>query len=493
MSSAANKNMKKPTGNKPVNNKPVNNKYKSSGKLNSQQPFSLDIIILVTVAAVFIRMILSTIFKSHLDMGMYVMWSDYLASKGCDGFYNFSHVVYGPIFMYMLMLSGKFTSFFHITGVGKEYLVKFWPVLTDFVGGYLIYMIGKKFNKPKLGFVLGVFYALNPAIIVNSSIMGQFDSIPATMLLAVAYLFIIKKPAYAAIMYTIAMLTKPQSIFLIPLVAYLFLFQDIEWKRVISFQYLKSYFLNRFYLLKLIVGFFGVVFTYVITVLPFYVSVPYPVKNPTDPNHDPFLPLAHDMVTRIIDLFMWIKRLTINCSLDDYPYATGNGFNLYTLLKGQTPTYDTAVSPLGISYATLAKIFVLLLCIFVVWILVRMRCSTFSIFLSSYVLGFGFFMFYSRMHERYLMPAIIFAVVCIIWESRMWIPAIVISFCCFLNEYLLYDRGIKIHDYWFPNDYGPGMVIAFILLAAFVYLACYIIIKANSDAKKFKEKKAVRR
>jgi Gpi18-like mannosyltransferase len=466
-------------------NKAVEVKSNPIKKRDLSKSLPLETMGLVLIAVVIIRILISQIMSHKIDMNMYVMWSNTLAEKGFTGFYNSSHIVYGPIYMYMLMISGKIASFFSITGLGQEYLVKFWPVLSDFIGAYFIFLIGKKHQKPNLGFWTGVFYVLNPAIFMNSSIMGQFDSIPATMLIAVVYFFSIKKHVPAVILYTVAALTKPQSIYLLPLVGYLFLFQDVEWRKVLpvftktfSIQSVKAYFLNKFYLLKFMLGSIGVVFTYVITVLPFYISVPYPV-NPNVPAEQ-LRPLSDSILTRTVDLFMWFKRLTIDCSIGDYPYATADGFNFFTLIKGQVRNDGDLINGL-FSYATLAKLFMLVLGIFAIWILIKMKGSTFSMFLSAYVLGFGFFMFYTRMHERYLVPAMIFTVVCVIWEIRLFIPAILLSVGCFLNQYLLYDMAIKENNYWFSPDYMPGTIIAVMFLLVFVYISSYIIIKGYKD------------
>jgi len=78
-----------------------------------------------------------------------------------------------------------------------------------------------KSTKRKAWIILGVVYALNPGVFFNSSIWGQFDSIPATLLVGMIYAFSVNRKMTAVVLYAIAVLTKPQSALLTPL-AYFF-------------------------------------------------------------------------------------------------------------------------------------------------------------------------------------------------------------------------------------------------------------------------------
>jgi Gpi18-like mannosyltransferase len=216
------------------------------------------------ILGVLVARFLLTLLPSHkVDMGGYDYWSHHLADpfRGFKGFYNSDindnsglWVVYGPAYMYLLLISGKIAAWFQVSDLTHEFLIKSWAILFEFAGAYLIYLIAKSLGKPKTGFWVAVAYVMNPAIFINSSIWGQFDSLVATILLGVVYCFCIKKPVYAAILYFISVMTKPQSIFLLPLVAYVFFFQDLQWKKVFSSkEECKAYF-NKDYWLKILYG-----------------------------------------------------------------------------------------------------------------------------------------------------------------------------------------------------------------------------------------------
>ena len=93
--------------------------------------------------------------------------------------------------------------------------------------------MAERAGRRSIGFLAASFYLLNPGVLFNSSVWGQFDSIPATMLLAVIFLFELNKRNAAALLFLVAVLTKPQSGLLVPMVLYLY-FKDFkfDWKNI---------------------------------------------------------------------------------------------------------------------------------------------------------------------------------------------------------------------------------------------------------------------
>jgi len=93
-------------------------------------------------------------------------------------------------------------------------------------------------------------------------------------------------------------------------------------------------------------------------------------------------------------------------SVEDYPYATANAFNLWTLLGGQ-PVKDSNIFFI-LSYKTWGTI-LFLICIGIAFAyLLKKRKSDFAMYFASFFILSSAFTFITRMHERYLLPAIIF-------------------------------------------------------------------------------------
>ena len=155
---------------------------------NDNSVYHKKFYILLAYAFIF-RLMISMMTPYRIDMGGYVAWSRYLAQNGPAGLYGDFHIVYAPFYMYFLWLTGGICKLFSLSASFQAYAIKLWAVGFEFLGGFLLFKIAEKFNRPKQGLYMALFYVMNPGVFMNSSIWGQFDSIPATMLLGVLYLF----------------------------------------------------------------------------------------------------------------------------------------------------------------------------------------------------------------------------------------------------------------------------------------------------------------
>ncbi|HEX3046415.1 MAG TPA: hypothetical protein VHY08_16785 [Bacillota bacterium] len=454
--------------------KPVKANAKPAKK--TETPVSAQTIRWVILGVLVARFLLTLLPSHKVDMGGYDYWSHYLADpyQGFKGFYESLWVVYGPAYMYLLLISGKIAAFLQVTDHPHEFLIKSWAVLFDFGGAYLIYLIGKSLGKPKTGFWAAIAYAMNPAIFINSSIWGQFDSLVATLLLAVVYCFCIKKPVYAAIIYFTSVMTKPQCIYLLPLVAYVFFFQDLRWKKLFASgpsakEEFKAYF-NKDYWLKVLYGTIGIIAAWVVLLLPFFIT----------------MNAAHGKPLQvIIDFFMWVPRHYLKY-VNDYPYATADGFNFWFLAGGQTVEDKLPFG--GLTYAAWEKILLIGLWIYAAWYLIKIKRNQFSLYYIAYILGFGFFMFYGRMHERYLVPALIFTFVIVLWDARLWIVTAIVNGCALANQWYGYELAKK-DIYWYAKDDTLGIVVSLIsfIVVGYSFYYLYQYAKKQTQKKKLKE------
>ncbi len=600
--------------------KPVGTKNKC-GRINSKpgKPISLRYLVCILIAVVAARILLSFLPCYKIDMGGYKYWSSYLAEKGFGNFGDFYrdvHCVYGPVYMYFLYVTGKIVNLFSLQGLGHEFFVKIWAVLSDIIGAWLIYSIGKKYNKEKLGLALGVLYALNPAVFFNSSVWGQFDSFTATMLLAVVYLFNLKKTSAAVFMYALAALTKPQSIMLLPLVAVLY-FKDFPWKKFSLYfkgkdkSLLKPACIESLKKLGLAVA--GCMLIYAVIVIPFYkethfyalkeISVydssmtgnlaankqtktsgveesessKYADYKAVDGREDTYWASAHSdsqwlsvdlgglheiskvdlswnweyakaydikvsddakswktvyseskgngrddtavfspvkaryvklectgrpfpvglikidensgaikkAAYRFIDFYSWLLH-QYTSSLNDYPYATANAFNLWMVLDKQTVS-DKEVIAFGLSSGAWGYIFLAIISVFAMTLLIVRKKSVLALYYAGYFLTMGFFVFGTKMHERYMLPAITFAMLCILWDRRMIIPAVLLSLCSLGNQWHVYNAGnTDSNSPWIRPDDQLGMLIAWVTVLVAVASFIYILwlTAQNKNAKK---------
>lgn len=440
-------------------------------------------IVIVAVALILVKFLFCLLPSDAIDMPGYRAWSRHLATRGFADFYQTWHVVYAPAYMYLLWLSGIAAKFFKASQPGHEFLIKIWPALFDLLGGLLILNMGTgtlfesntgadraprtrgnrarvcanlrmfllfkkrgyagaekedeshgcglqteevhesaRLRKKRLGLILGAAYALNPAVIFNSSVWGQFESVAATTLFASVYCLQRRWSVSGVLLFLLAVLVKPQSAILAPLVLVLFL---------------KDAPLRKFW-----PALAGSILLYLAVVMPFSAGRPV----------------------------YWIFTHFLE-SGGDYPYATANAFNLWTILGGQTiPDYRPF---LGLTYAGWGLLLIVLATAGVIWFLWRRPPGAPEVYYAAYFLCFAVFMLGTRMHERYLFPALIFLTAAVLWEKKLLIPLITLSLCHFGNTFYIYLRG------WWGRIWAPrydwlALTIAGITLGVFVHAVYYL-------------------
>lgn len=381
-------------------------------------------ILLVITGVLIIRALLTLLPSYQIDMNGYRAWSLYLADHGYAGFYRAFHVVYGPVIPYFLQLSGILAKTFSLSSHAHEYLIKLWAVLSDLAGAVFLYLLGRRRGRMRRGFLLGAAYLLNPAVFFNSSVWGQFDSLSATMLLGALYLMVLGEKSSAVALFVVSILTKPQSAFLAPIIAYLFFAVDFNWRTLFS---------------SLIAG--GAV----------YLGLIHPFSD----GRPVFWLIEH-----------YFK------SGGDYPYATANAFNLWTLLGGQT--VQDSKPFLGLTFAAWSLIFLALSCLVVFVFLRRRQAHLFSWFFSAYFLALAVFFLGPRMHERYLFPALIFLTALVLWKRAFFLPLVILSGCHLANQCYIYELARK-GRYWVPRFDLPASVIAVVTLGVLLQAVGYLL------------------
>lgn len=601
-----------------MNNKKDATKSKNSKVINKglqEKPIAKNKIVILIII-LFIARILLTLLPSHkIDIGFLKWEISYLANNPLKNFNTDVHFVYGPVYAFCLWISGAIVKTFTLPDLAQEFVIKIWAVLFDFIAAAFIYLIGRKYNKVKLGLLLAALYVLNPAIVFNSSVWGQFDGITAALFIGVIYFFNIKRSNIALFVYAAAALTKPQSIALFPLVLILY-FKDFPWSKFSEYFRTKDKSVVKpalkSSLIKLGTGFLGCLMIYTALILPFYKETPfysmreveiyskefknisqgkqvsasstaedkftannlldgrsglfepywasqntspqwvvfdlgastelgsiilnwgfeyakgYSIQVSDDSNkwNTVFLteegkgkaeniplnsvkarylkvqldkrPFPYGLIHvddntgfvkksafKAIDFYYWLVH-HYSSSLDDYPYATANGFNLWTILGKQTVD-DRTPGLFGITYGTWGYIFLF----GIVWLLASVlllvkRKSALALYYSAFILTSGVFVFASRVHERYLLPAIILSMVCIFWEKRMWIPTILFTAVCLANEWYVYHIQNKTPDTpWIARDDQFSHLVAWVtflaMLGAIGYLFMLVKKKDNSN------------
>ncbi|HCM37658.1 MAG: hypothetical protein UV61_C0002G0211 [Candidatus Gottesmanbacteria bacterium GW2011_GWB1_43_11] len=182
-------------------------------------------LILIFVIGIIARLVLTNIVYSF-DAASFVIWAKYLVNHRLADLFEFlpaGYTPYPPIYYYVLKVLGKTIEFF---GWWKPdwlaYLLIKIPVFTaDIIVASLVYHFTLKYLSKTDALWATGFYFLHPAIIYNTSVWGQIDSIIIAMGLVSIMLIFQKKIFPGLLFYLLDVLTKLQSLAMLPLILFL--------------------------------------------------------------------------------------------------------------------------------------------------------------------------------------------------------------------------------------------------------------------------------
>ncbi len=303
-----------------------------------------------------VRLALAVIFPGHeTDMNCWSFWSDALYKNGITNFYSsdfFSD--YPPGYMYVLWIIGFLKNTLSLNGKVMLVLLKLPAIISDILCGYILYKIAKdKFTNKSMAIIM-ITFILNPAIVVNSSVWGQVDSVLTVFILWTLYLLYKDKLTTSYYIFMIALIIKPQAIFFGPVL----LFATID--EIFIKGYKKEKFINCIKAILLAVA-MGII-----------IILPFGFKN-------------------VID--QYIKTLA------SYNYATVNAYNLWSALGMNFKEPTLLISLIG--YASIiATVAISAVIYFKTKTPDRVFYIAAFICLSVFVLSV-------KMHERYTYPSII--------------------------------------------------------------------------------------
>lgn len=324
------------------------------------------------------------------DLRLFDGWYQAVKTYGCSGFYaNVGFVDYPPgLFLIyrilsplMELVSGRW---------GMTVALKLPAVLCDLLTGLLFYQLARKQRlAPKWAFIGLVIVLFNPMSVFDSAVWGQVDSVLTLFLLLCLILLTMERYELAAVAFALALLIKPQALAVGPVI--LFAFLEKVWKR------------PGYWLLRLLgcLGLFAG--TFFLLVMPFS-----PSGNP-----------------------LWVCSLYIS-TMDSYRFISMNAYNFWWSLNLHWTADSLRLGPL----TCLQWGYIFVAVGFVVSGVLYFGTSPRQArpLLAGAVFGSLFFMFCCRMHERYLYPAVLFALFLWLYSERL--------------EALAFGSLLSLHNFW---------------------------------------------
>jgi Gpi18-like mannosyltransferase len=180
-----------------------------------------EIVILASVlaASAIIRVLLFPMQGYPIDTNDFISWFTTAAQHGIRPFYSLAGFAdYPPFNVYIFWTFGSLANVIHLN---MESMIKVVPNIFDLATAALIYFFFKKQATFKVAILSTTLYALNPAVIYNAAVWGQFDAV-YTFFLALSLMLVLKsKPIPSAVVFALGLLTKPQGIAVLPLIVLL--------------------------------------------------------------------------------------------------------------------------------------------------------------------------------------------------------------------------------------------------------------------------------
>jgi len=180
-------------------------------------------IISVLLFGFLLRIVLSGVGTLELDQNSFIGWSNRLVEVGFSRFYD-AWSDYLPGYLYILWALGWVKKLVLFPSV---LLYKLPAIFSDVLTGFVIYKIVEKFKSRKWGIIASGLYLFNPAILANSTLWGQADSLTALFSLLAIWL-IDTNPYVSSFALAFGTLIKPQAALAAPVL--LFIIMKKKWK-----------------------------------------------------------------------------------------------------------------------------------------------------------------------------------------------------------------------------------------------------------------------
>lgn len=320
------------------------------------------------------------------DLFTYKTWLEVAAQHGPRAFYTaVGWCDYPPFNVYIFWIFGSLAQMLSLFGSDLiVYALKLPPNLFDMATAILIFAFARKRFDFKTSMLTAGFYAFNPAVVFDSSVWGQYDAIYTFFLVLSLLLLLDSKPKLSAMAFTLGLLTKPQSIAIAPLI-YFLIFRMYGWQSLLA---------------SLLAA----------AATTFAVIIPLEWSNP---------------LTFLTNIYIG--------AYGGYPVTSANAFNLWAL--GGLWRSDTQ-GLLFLNLVTVGWVMFGALTAYVCCVLHKHLDASRELLIlySAFMLLFGFFMLPTRIHERYLFPALSVLALMVPFSKKIGPIYVALTFTCLVNQ-----------------------------------------------------------
>lgn len=420
-----------------------------SGMKSGRGPASRYRLVLILLGALGMRLFCAAFSKGFdNDTACFAAWADRIFLLGPRGFYTpETFTDYPPGYLYILWPLGALRNLLGIEKYSMAHLVllKLPSILCDLACSCLLYREARRKCTGHQAFFLCLAYLFNPAVILNSSVWGQVDSV-FTLAVALMCLSIVRGKMYPAyIAFGIGMLIKPQTLLFAPVLG---------------------------------AGFIDHIF-------PKGAELPAPAKNLPGrvksfaasaafgsfkkalKNLLQILSTAAGMVLLCLPFGLETVGKQYFATVQSYPYAAVNASNFWGLLGLNWVSQDNTF--LGISYSMFGWAAIACAVGLILFFSLRNRQDPEKYPFLAALLVLSIYMFSVRMHERYLYPGLLLLLLAYAYKPS---KHLYLAYCGF--SLLHFYNAAYVLFFYDPANYDRKAPV--ILLVSAGMLACMALL-----------------
>lgn len=145
-----------------------------------------------------------------VDIGTFKAWAQALTDRGPSAFYGGGFADYLPGYLYILWVISEINAVVRFSDQAHLFALKLPAALSDIVTAWIIFALARRLGS-RWALALSVSYLFNPGIIFNSAYWGQADSVGAVFAVAGVAALGVASPIWAAVLLTVGAVIKPQT------------------------------------------------------------------------------------------------------------------------------------------------------------------------------------------------------------------------------------------------------------------------------------------
>jgi Gpi18-like mannosyltransferase len=372
------------------------NRQNQPAQWSIRRPSRRHVLILLTLVAIALAVRLPFIDRPGLpsDIKLFVAWSETATNQGLAALFAREDYNYPPVASYIFVLVGHLQRDvldrpFSTDSESMRAALKLPALLSDLAITAALYLFLVRRTSLVIAIAGALAYALNPAIIHDAMIWGQWDALVALPMLLATICLTASRPRLATALLTTAILIKFQAIVLVPLF-FVVIVRQFGWRGLQTSALSGTA-------------------TATILLIPVIVTGQF---------------------RQTIDVYVGLTHAE--------PWVSLNAYNLWWLvnwLQSGSPTMtlkggESLLGPLTYKQAALGLYAFAV--IGLVAAFARMRLSVETVSLGAAASVVAFFALAPEMHERYLLPALPLLILAFNSRLHRWIVAI-LSLTLFLN------------------------------------------------------------